>query len=44
MKWIHFNPELTINKCKVKTVNVKIIKMQTCKSDTVRIDQAYANN
>ena len=44
MKWIHFNPEVTINKCKVKTVNLKIIKMQTCKSDTVRIDQAYANN
>ena len=28
--------------CPLKTVNLKIIKMQTCKSDTVTIDQAYA--
>ena len=28
-------------KCKIKTVNLKIIKMQTCKSDNVMIDQAY---
>ena len=33
-----------INKYKVKAVNVKIIKMQRCKSDTVIIDQAYAKN
>ena len=39
---MHFNPEVTINKCKVKTVNLKIIKMQTCKWDTVMVDQAYA--
>ena len=31
-----------INKYKVKAVNLKIIKMQRCKSDTVIIDQAYA--
>ena len=37
-----FNHEATMNKCKVKTVNLNIIKMQTCKSDTVMIDQAYA--
>ena len=36
-----FNHEATMNKCKLKTVNLKIIKMQTCKSDNVMIDQAY---
>ena len=42
MEWIHFNPEVTINKCKVKTVNLKIIKMQTWTWDTVMVDQACA--
>ena len=30
-KLIHFNSEVTINKRKVNTVNLKIIKMQTSK-------------
>ena len=42
LKSIHFNHEVTINKCKVKTVILKIIKMQRSKSDTVVIDQTHA--
>ena len=41
---MHFKPEVTINEYKVKTVNLKNIKLQTCKSDTVMIDQAYAKD
>ena len=28
-KYIYFNPEKTISKSKIKTVNLKIMKMQT---------------
>ena len=31
LKWIHFNPEVTICKCEVKTDKLKIIKTQTSK-------------
>ena len=44
MKLMHLNSEVTINECKVTTVNLKIIKMQTFKSDTVMIGQAYVKN
>lgn len=38
LKWILFNPEVTVNKCKVKTVK---LKMLTSKWDTVIMDQAW---
>lgn len=41
---MHFNPEVTTDKCKLKTAKLKLIKLQTCKSDTIMIDQAYGKS